>query len=317
MKLTNNTGLPESIVKIAERCINSHPDMGERKFSVTEALKSVRQIVLARRYSSVIERDVQDTFSMWNGTAIHDMLENSLKGNPDWMTETRLEMPWSAITDSFTLSGEFDLLDIKNNVLWDYKTTKIATIDNNRKLKEDKWLRQLYLYAEMIEKVLKRPRPEKACILAMATDWSKRQVGLKAGYPDHPIQILEWDLNDESFRDKVKAAVSITMESAQHYLDNPDEELPKCSMDDCWCNEDWAIMKKGNKRAKKVFSSEEAARDFLRNMDSKEYRLYHRISDFNFCRYYCNYSEYCSQWKKNCNEESVLEDITDEDYIPF
>lgn len=320
MRVRNETGLPDPIVRIAQDLTSSHPRMDDRQFSATEVLNSVRQIVLKRRHYDEIERDVQDCFKLWLGTAVHDKLERVAVDNPEYITETRLEMPVDTITGRFTLSGEFDLLDIRNNILYDYKTTSVATIDGNRSLKEDKWLRQLYVYAEMIEKCMSRPRPEKAVIIAMATDWSKMKTLQSASYPRHPIQMLEWPLDDAGYREKVMAEVRNKMETAEHYLENPDEELPKCTNADCWCTEDWAIMKEGASRAVKTFTDEETARGYYLNLseeDRKKLRLYHRTSDYRNCRLYCDCAPFCSQWARNCHLEKVAEDITDVDFIPF
>ena len=52
MRLTNRTGLPEPVLLMAERYVNSHPTFDDNKYSVTELLKSIRQIVLSRRLLS-------------------------------------------------------------------------------------------------------------------------------------------------------------------------------------------------------------------------------------------------------------------------
>ena len=274
-------------------------------------LKSVQQIVLSRRHAEEIEQDVQDTLSMWIGTSVHDGLEEVLKDDPDWMTETRPEMP----IDGFTLSGEFDLLDLKHNVLYDYKTCKVAQVDKQRTLSDDKWLRQLYIYADLIEHALNRPRPEKGIIVAMTTDHSKVKAETQAGYPKHPIQMVEWDLCDESYAEKVRESVRLTLESAQRCLDDPDAPIPACSMQDCWCTEDWAAMKEGATKATKRFSSEVDARAYI--AAHPELRLYHRISDFMKCRHYCECAPFCDQWKENMFLDCVKEDVTDEPFIPF
>lgn len=316
MRLKNETGLPDSVVTVAEKLVNSHPKMNDRRYSVTELLGSVRQIVLKRRYSDSILQDVQDCFSMWMGTAIHALLEDELKDKPGFITERRLESSVKTASGEMELSGEFDLLDTENSILYDYKTSKVATIDRNRTLKEKKWLQQLYLYADLIE-MSGMKRPEKAVIVAFATDHSKVKALADPKYPKHPIQQLEWKLDDEEFNRKLWDEIREKMESAHLHICNPEKELPPCTFSDCWCTEDWAIMKKdGSGRALKRFDSEESARSFYASMEkSGEYRIFHRVSDFMNCRMYCQCSEFCSQWKKNMDAEKVIEDVTDD--IPF
>lgn len=313
MRLTNTTGLPAPLVAVAEKLYGSHPKMGEDVFSATEILKSVRQIVMGRLHGDEIEQDVQDTFSAWFGTSIHDLLEKEGKNLEGYMTETRLE----AKLGDFTISGEFDLLDTENNVLYDYKTCKVATIDQNRTLKEDKWIRQLYLYRWILEQNGYKP-PKKGVIVAMATDYSKIKASNTPGYPEHPIQILEWDLDDMDFLNSVLENAEAKAIEARRLI-NEGGDLPKCSYSDCWCTEDYAVKKDGTARAIKKFDTEDEARVCYSESykDRPGFRLFHRVSEFRNCRYYCPYSGICEQWQSMNGEDKLEEDITNEEYIPF
>ena len=75
------------------------------------------------------------------------------------------------------------------------------------------------------------------------------------------------------------------------------------------------MIKEGAKRASKCFDSESDAREYLEANPS--YRLYHRVSDFVNCKNYCQCREFCPQWKALQNHESLCEDITDNEFIPF
>ena len=317
MILTNESGLPESVVRIAERLANSHPAMDERTYSVTEVLRSARQVVLARKHRDDVVKDVQDTFSMWFGTAIHDLMEKEGKDVPGLVTETRLSAKVATVNGDFTLSGEFDLLDTRAGILYDYKTSKVATIDKARTLKEDKWLRQLYLYAWLLEKN-GYERPKKGIIVAFATDHSKVKAQTQSGYPEHPIQMLEWDLSDKEYADRVLLEAVMVMCAVDHLLGHDDENIPPCSYSDCWCTEDWAIIKPGNKRADKRFDSEEEARAYWADLPNRDdRRIYHRVSDFINCRNYCQYADFCDQWQRNKDAEQIMEDVTDDPSVPF
>ena len=310
MRLVNETGLPEPLVRVAERLANSHPVFGTDRYSVTETLKGERQVVLARRHADEIVQDVQDTFSMWNGTAIHALLENEAAGT-DYEAEQRIEADF----DGITLSGGFDLFYDGNSTLYDYKTSKVATIDRQRKLEETKWLEQLYLYKVLRERC-GLSVPKRGIIVAMATDFSKMKVGTP-GYPEHPIQMLEWELDDEEFERRTLEK-SLEVARASKALLESGDEPPLCTYSDCWCTEDWAIKKKGNKRANRVFRSrDEAFEEFFGGgYDVNEYAVYHRISDFRNCRNYCQCAPFCGQWAGLRDNEEICEDITDE-YVPF
>ena len=230
MKLTNKTGLPEPLARVAEKLANNHPVFDKDKYSVTEVLKSTRQVVLAREHASEIEQDIQDTFSMWNGTAIHALLESEAVGS-EYEAEQRIE----AEIDGVVISGGFDLFYDGDSTLYDYKTSKVATIERQRKLEETKWLEQLYLY-----KILRERNgmsvPKKGVIIAMATDFSKIKAGTQMGYPEHPIQMLEWELNDKEFEEATLNKAVERAKESREYLESGDEP-PLCTYSDCWCTE--------------------------------------------------------------------------------
>ena len=309
MRLTNKTGLPETLVRVAEKLANNHPVFDDSAYSVTELLNSERQIVLGRRFADQIEMDVQDTFSMWNGTAIHALLETEAASLTGYESERRLE----ANFDGITISGQYDLYEISSDTIIDYKTSKVANIDKQRTLKEDKWLRQLYLYKRLRQEN-GLSVPKKGRIIAMATDFSKMKVGTK-GYPEHPIQILEWDLDDIAFEEAVLYEAIEKARKVKETISKGDEP-GDCTFSDCWCSEDWAVMKKGAKRAIAKFGSYDEAFNYRLEQENKEEtRVYHRVSDFVNCRNYCKCAPFCQQWKKNMEHEEIKEDVTE--LIPF
>lgn len=309
MRLTNTTGLPDTLVRVAEKLANNHPAFDRSKYSATELLKSERQIVLGRRFADQIEMDVQDTFSMWNGTAIHALLESEANGIEGYEPERRLEAEF----DGITLSGQYDLYETATDTIIDYKTSKVANIDKNRTLKEDKWLRQLYLYRRL-RKENGLSVPKKGRIIAMATDFSKMKIGTK-GYPEHPIQILEWDLDDEAFEEEVLYEALEKARMAKDVIERGLEPAD-CTFSDCWCTEDYAIMKPDAKRAQARFDTfDEAFSKRLEMPNKDDMRIYHRVSDFVNCRNYCQCAPFCEQWKRNQDHEEIKEDVTD--YAPF
>lgn len=317
MKITNKTNLPAPVVRMAERMIKSHPVFSNNIYSVTELLKSPRQIVLNRRLNDNLEVDIQDTYPMWSGTAIHDALAETVKElNGDYAVEERFYLP---ITEDIKISGGFDLYDKTNKILYDYKNTRVRTYQDNRDGKSDKWLRQLYLYQKGIE-AFYFEKPEKVIIIAFLKDHSKQKAKNDPAYPQHPIQMIEWDVSDlnleeEYMEDFVNKAIEV-----KRILDN-EEEPGDCSLEDCMVTEDWIVKKPENKRALKKFDNPEEAFDFYTKESEKnpELRIFHRVSDFLACKDYCQCREYCTQALTNESKE-ICEDVTDEPYdkyIPF
>ena len=312
MRLTNETGLPEPLVRVAEKLANNHPVFDNDKYSVTEVLKSTRQVVLARIHADEIVQDAQDTFSMWNGSAIHALLEKEAVGS-EYEAEQRIE----AEVDGVTISGGFDLFYDGESTLYDYKTSKVATIERQRKLEETKWLEQLYLY-KILRELNGMSVPKKGVIIAMATDFSKIKAGSQAGYPEHPIQMLVWTLDDKDFEKATLDKAIARAKESREYIENGNEP-PMCTYSDCWCTEDYAVKKHGAKRADKVFKTADEAFAYFfeeKRLDRNQYSVYHRISEFRNCRNYCQCAPFCSQWQANQEHTEVCEDITDQ-YVPF
>ena len=308
MRLTNKTNLPLPLVRIAEGLVNNHPVFRNDCFSVTELLKSEQQIVLSRRHADEIEMDVQDTFSMWNGTAIHSLLEDCADRDR-YITEMRLEEDF----DGVRISGGFDLMDKATWTLYDYKTCKVAGYQSAASGTEDKWVRQLYAYADLIEKHFGR-RPKQGVIIAMMTDHSKIKAQTVSGYPSNPIEIISWTLEDPELQAEYKAEREEKARRLKGILNGGTSPSP-CTYGDMWCKEDYALMKEGAKRASKCFDSESDAREYLEA--NPGYRLYHRVSDFVNCKNYCQCRDFCPQWKAMQKHESLCEDITDNEFIPF
>lgn len=307
MRLTNNTNLPETLKKVAEKLYNSHPVFENDKFSVTELLKSDQQVILARRHADDIEIDVQDTFSMWNGTAIHGLLEAS--AGDKYITEMRLEEDFGDVA----VSGGFDLLDKETWTLYDYKTCKVAGYQKAVDGVEDKWLRQLYAYADLIEHKFGK-RPTEAVIVAMMTDHSKIKAETQEGYPLHPIMEIRWMIDNPELQAEFRADREERARRLKGILESGNEPAP-CNFGDMWCKEDYAVFKEGAKRATKCFDNEAEARAFIEG--KKDLRLHHRVSDFINCKYYCQCRDVCPQWQALKASGALDEDITDRDYIPF
>lgn len=322
MKLTNKTGLPKTVERLCEMWMNNHPLMDEDTISVTESLKSVRQIVLKRRHYDEIEVDCNDMLEIIFGTIMHYGLEQAgkslIEAGEDLVTETRFELD---LGDGYRLSGGFDLYDKETRTLIDYKNCKVYKYDDNVKGKDDAFARQLYLYSLGIEK-LYGEKPANYEVVVLIRDHSKKKAGLDSSYPQHSMMMIKWNNSDlEAFRDSIDVAKEKIIEVKK--LLESGNEPPLCTFSDCFCTEDWAIRKDGVKRADKKFDSPDEAIEFYESLPAdkrNERRIYHRVSDFKNCREYCECADFCSQWQENKDFEAFEEDVTDElesGYIPF
>lgn len=316
MKLTNVTGLDERWVEVAEQLFNNHPKFENNKFSVTELLKSEKQVVLQRRHDADIEIDIQRAFALLEGTAFHEIVERvtteseALKNK--WLVEQRLEYE---IADGIFVSGGFDALHKETWTLHDQKNTKLAAIEKAKDGNDDKWFRQLTLYSILIEMAYGK-KPTKGYITAMAKDHSYIKAMNDSSYPKYPVQIIEFDLSNPVERKMIWEEAKDKAMRIKEILDNNLEPAP-CTYSDMWCDENWAIMKPDAKRALKKFDSPTKALDEYMKMDKRDdYRIYHRVSDPNNCACYCPCFQFCEQGKKALEIESICKDVTDE-ILPF
>lgn len=311
MKLTNTTGLPQVFMNVAERLLNSHPKFDNSVFSVTELLKSEKQIVYQRRYDSVIENDVQKSCALIEGTAFHHLLEEEADKMEGMVSEQRFTIPF----DDVSISGGFDLMDTNSWVLYDYKNTKIASVDKALAGKDDKWKKQLYMYATGCE-VLYKKRPAIGILIAMTKDHSMVKASLDPDYPQNPVQMIEYDLMDAEFQSQVLAESETKARRCKHLMETGEEPEP-CTYEDMWCSEDWAIRKPDGKKALKVFDNPDSALAYYHDtLKDPAYRIYHRVKEPINCKLYCNCRSVCPQGKAMCEREAICEDVTDT-IIPF
>ncbi len=126
---------------------------------------------------------------------------------------------------------------------------------------------------------------------------SDRKSGLQKGTPDYPesqVQVLNvpvWpDETVENYLD----------ERLQAHLD-AENELPLCTDEERWAKpERWALMKKGLKRALKLYPSEDDATAAV--TDPKQF-VEHRPGENTRCLYYCPVAPYCSQFRRYMEEK--------------
>lgn len=326
MKLTNKSGLDKRWVKMAEKLYNTHPKFGNDKFSVTELLKSEKQIALRRIHDDEIEVDIQRVFPILIGTACHEALAEVTQEDEElkeeWIAEDRLEME---LTPGITISGGFDALEKTTWELHDQKFTKLPKIELSAKGEDDEWFRQLTLYSILIENKFGR-KPLVGYITAGAKDHSylryrsKKKECAKSGkdidYPEYPIRILKFELNDPIKSKMVWEEAKDKALRVKDILDGNIEPAP-CTFGEMWCKEDWAIMKPNSQRAYRAFFSETDALEFYTKLAKKdEYKIYHRVSEPNNCACFCPCVQFCEQGKKALDMEPICEDVTDE-ILPF
>jgi hypothetical protein len=284
MKLTNKYGIPQTFMNILKRPTYSK---GKAHLSATQLLNSPKIVALTKKFDDEIEQDASEMVWSIFGSAVHNVLEHGRDDNH--LVEERIHAEF----DGWHISGAVDLqilnpdgLDIR-----DYKTTSVWAAMNEK----PEWEDQLNVYAWLVEKVKKVPVTSLG-IVAILRDWKERESKQKEGYPESPIKELPirlWSMEERT--EYISSRIAI--HSACDFAMETDGDLPDCTPAEMWEKPTtWAIKKKGNVRAFKVYETEKHAQEALATMD-KAYEIEVRLGERTRCENYCPVSQYCQQYR--------------------
>ena len=291
--LTNKLNLPQPFVEAAT---SSH-EYKPHRYSVTEVLGGTCEAILKRRHSGEGEEDVADRVWAIFGTAVHEVLRHA-KG-----TDTQLQENWMSVPiegTEYEISGIFDLYDDSTGTVTDYKTASTWKVKFGD---FSDWRKQTLAYCWMLRKFGFDAR--RGEIVALLKDHSKRDARLKAseGYPPHPVYQISWDFTDEDF-DQIESDVDAWFAEVVHEETVEDAYLEPCSPEQRWHKDDkWAVMRKGQKRAVKLFDSKDDALGFmdwlLNQASNKGKPLYieERRGEDTKCESYCSVAEFCPYYQ--------------------
>lgn len=302
MKITNNYNLPSAFVNLS----NDNYEPREKHYGVTTILKPTREILLERRHDAEMEEDVADRVWLVFGTAIHKVLEEADKTG---MAEIGFEQP---IINDYILSGKIDLYNEAEHIVEDYKSataTKIIRGDF-----ED-WRKQGLEYAWLLFKVGKVVT--KLRFHALLKDWTPRDLKTakekNTFYPEHSIWTWEHDIKPEEMIE-IETFIKDKFTDLMNNEKVSDDNLPLCSAEDRWKNEDkFAVMKVGGKKASAVCNSMEEAQSYIK--DTSGYEIQVREGEDKKCINYCPCCQFCSYWKQKygINNEIMATDTKDRD----
>jgi len=278
MIYTNKLNLSEAIVNSVK---DSKPPVKDR-YSVTELLSPTRQIQLTRKYYDKIEVDVSDCVNTLFGTVVHSILEEN--ASEDVETEIKMEIDFEGVT----LVGKFDVRDLKNLEIEDYKTGKVSTV-----MKQDfeeyktqglayAWM--TYLKTGVIIRNLK--------IDIFLKDWSKIKAAVVDNYPQTPIYVYKYKIEDSDY-DYIRNLIKNKIRELKS------EKIMLCSDKDRWyTGTNYAVYRKvGDKRAALVTDNEQEAHNFITNQCNGTGEIQVRRGEYLRCQYYCSCNKFCEQWK--------------------
>lgn len=291
MNYTNNNDLPQPFVN----AVKSNHRYTPKRYSVTDVLGGTCEAVLKRRHDSDITEDVSQRIWALFGTAVHKVLEQSEA------TDTQLQEQWFSVEvqDGYSVSGIFDLYDESTKTVTDWKTTSVYTV-----LFADfeKWRRQTLIYCWMLERSGFDAR--RGEIVAILRDHSMRKAKTERGYPKHPVFRIGWDFTDDDMC-WASQYVSDWLAAVAFQEQLTDTELEPCSPEQRWHKDDkWAVMRKGQKRAVKLFDSKDDALGFMdwladqASNKGKPLYIEERPGEDTKCEGYCPVAEFCPHMKK-------------------
>jgi len=302
MKLTNNFGLPDTIMNVIAR---PQYNKGKANMSVTELLNSPRIVQLKRKHWDDLTEDAADMVWSIFGTAIHGVLEHG-KGD-NHIVEERIHVE----INGMHISGAIDLQETTDDgiIVSDYKTTSAWAVMNE---KQD-WHNQLNSYAYLVEEAKKVPVC-KLQIVAIIRDWSRRDAASREGYPKAPIVVIDiplWSFEER----KAYIGSRVSLHGDALFEMETDGDMPDCTPEEMWEKPTtYALKKDGNVRAKSVHETREAAEEALADANEKakkgeKFLIEVREGDRTRCSNFCQVAGMCSQYQKYLSTKQVEPEV--------
>jgi hypothetical protein len=285
--ITNKHNLPQTLVNLAESRDYSR---GNSHRSITQLIDAPQISVLRMINENRISEDVVDTFWANLGSALHHITE---KGADDkHLVEERLFVD----VEDWTISGAIDVqrLEDDNSItIMDYKFTSVWAVKNPKL----DWERQLNCYAYLVE-ANKKVKIKELQIICFLRDWNRNNAKRDINYPQQQIVVVPIKLWDFEERSKYVAdRVRTHQEALQDYMNGKD--MAECTFEEMWKREDtYAVKKKKNKRALKVFEIETDAKEFAKEK-GEEYEVEFREGVAVRCEdNYCKVNQWCPQYQQ-------------------
>jgi hypothetical protein len=249
-------------------------------YSVTELIKPPRISALERRYADQIEEDASDRLWLLLGKSGHEVLRRSSEGG---IVEERCTIE----VFGKKISGQIDYAVAQKEII-DYKFVSMWAIKEGVK---PEWEQQLNCYKEMCDQYGVEVKELK--IVAILRDWSKPEARRSPDLPQHQVVVLPvrmWSKGQAVFWMHSRVAAH---EEART------KELPLCTPEEVWEKpERYAVMKRGNKKATRVFDSRlDAGACIASQATPNQFEIEVRPAERPRCENYCAVSEFCEQFK--------------------
>ncbi len=276
MKITNKYNLPEALVNVITKDIRQ-PKEGEMHVTGVINAPLVRKLTI--EHWNEIEEDVIDRLWALLGTSVHYILE---EGTPD---NAFGEEELTANIGGITIIGKSDVYH--NKGIEDWKVTSVYSFLLGMK---PEWVAQLNVYKWLWEE--NGFSIESLKINAILRDWLKSKTLTNSDYPPIPFNSVKIPLWKHDFTVKY-----ILNRIVLHTQDPP----PECTPEEKWTRPTtYAVIRKGQIRAKRVLSSPEEAKEWIG--EQKDLFVEERKGRNVKCEEYCNVSKFCEYYIKEEND---------------
>lgn len=286
MKLTNLLNLP---IPILNAISNDEYDAGDCNISITGLLEPPRIRILKQNHSHQTSEDASDRIFILLGKAVHWILE---KGAKEGLIQNAIvEKRFFTHMSGWKIGGQVDLFH--EGKLSDYKISTVWKFKDGKPSQEH--IEQLNCYAHLLRAnghVVKSLE-----IVGILRDWSKNEFKRRGGdYPSRQVVVAPVPLWSD-----LEAIEFISKRIKMHQL--AQKELPECSASDRWEKPtQYALMKKGGKRAIKLFSTLEEAQKSA--WAEQGLFVENRPGELTRCDNWCSVSAFCSQYQQLKKEMS-------------
>jgi len=282
MKITNKLNLPTGFVK----AVSTEKHNAPGSLSATTLIQGVKQIILMERYWDVLVDDVSDRIWAIFGTAVHSILQTEGEYN---FTEQEMSFKIGDIT----VTGQIDNYDMKHGLIDDYKTASVVKVkfgDFND------WYLQGMIYAWLLRK--NGFKVERCRFIALLKDHSKTDAMRERQYPENPVYVYEFPVTQQGLF-KIGIYIRNKVDEYKRCLLLPDNDIPPCSPEERWDRPPkYAVMKKGVKRAVRLFDTEEEAVELV-GVKGEDHYVVSRKGESIRCQSYCLCRRFCNFCQEN------------------
>lgn len=314
MLVTNAHALPEVFMNFAR---SDKYDKGDADFSATQLIDSPRISALMSQHYSELREDLSERVFSMMGQALHHIAEAG--ANFNHISEERLFATYNVDGKDCVVSGQVDLQEIMGEPpegiirMVDFKVTSVFSAMSGSRVYA-KWCQQLGIYKNLLAKEKNIPVENiEAFVCAFYRDWSKMRVLSEHDYPAAPAQMLPVNTRgydtDEYITERIRAHVK-----AREELAAGEPISYHCTAEERWTKEQsYAVIKRGNKKATRVFDKRSDAVDWIakhrvagtslaQNITNR-YLVQIRQGAHTRCEHYCPVAKFCDQF----NAELVME----------